>query len=72
MGPQGNDLADLAILEGNEFIDRGVVKNGMGLLSSGKVKRLIVVLHLIAPSHRRCWPTFPLKTSASLMHLWKK
>jgi hypothetical protein len=52
MGPQGNDLADVAILEGNEFIDRGVVRNGMDLLSSGKVKRLIVVLHLIAPSHR--------------------
>ena len=52
MGPQGNDFADVAILEGNEFIDRGIVRNGMDLLSSGKVKRLIVVLHLIAPSHR--------------------
>ena len=52
MAPQGNDIADVAILEGNEFIDRGMVRNGMDLLSSGKVKRLIVVVHLIAPSHR--------------------
>ncbi|MGO8989164.1 MAG: hypothetical protein ACLQHW_09865 [bacterium] len=52
MAPGGNDIADVAILEGSGFIDRGIVMNGMNLLSSGKVKRLIVVLHRIAPSHR--------------------
>jgi hypothetical protein len=52
MAPEGNYIADVAILEGAEFIDRDIVMNGMNLLSSGKVKRLIVVLHLIAPSHR--------------------
>lgn len=52
MAPEGNYTADVAILEGAEFIDKGVVKNGMNMLSSGKVKRLIVVLHRIAPLHR--------------------
>lgn len=52
MAPHGNDTADVAILEGSEFIDRCIIRNGMNLLSSGKVKRLIVVLHLIAPSDR--------------------
>jgi len=52
MAPQGDHIADVAILEGNEFLDRGLVTCGMNLLSSGKVKRLIVVLFRIAPSHR--------------------
>ena len=52
MAPGGNYIADVAILEGTEFINRDIVMNGMNLLSSGKVKRLIVVLHRIAPSHR--------------------
>jgi len=52
MAPEGNYSADVAILEGAELIDRGTVMKGMNLLSSGKVKRLIVVLHLIAPSGR--------------------
>jgi uncharacterized SAM-binding protein YcdF (DUF218 family) len=52
MAPGGDYKADVAILEGNEFIHRGIVMSGMNLLSSGKVKRLIVVLYLIAPSHR--------------------
>lgn len=52
MAPQGNYIADVAILEGNSFIDRDVVMTGKNLLSSGKVKRLIVVLHSIAPSGR--------------------
>lgn len=51
MGPEGNYIADVAILEGTEFINRDMVKNGITLLSSGKVKKIIVVLHLIAPSH---------------------
>ena len=52
MAPQGDYIADVAIIEGTEFIDRGVVMKGINLLSSGKVKRLIVVLFRIAPSHR--------------------
>jgi hypothetical protein len=52
MAPDGNYVADVAIMEGDEFIDRGVVKSGMNLLSSGKVKRIVAVLHRIAPSHR--------------------
>lgn len=52
MAPEGNYTADAAILEGNEFIDRGIIMSGMNLLSSGKVKRLFVVLHRIAPSDR--------------------
>ncbi len=52
MAPEGDYVADVAIMEGDEFIDRGVVRSGMNLLSSGKVKRIVVVLHRIAPSHR--------------------
>jgi hypothetical protein len=52
MAPDGNYIADVAIMEGTEFIDRAVVMRGMNLLSSGKVKRIVVVLHRIAPSHR--------------------
>lgn len=52
MAPGGNYSADIAILEGTEYIDRGVVKKGFELLSAGKVKRVAVVLHRIAPSHR--------------------
>ncbi len=52
MAPEGNYSADVAILEGTEFLDRGMVTRGMDLLSSGKVKRIIIVLHRIAPSDR--------------------
>jgi|SRR5208283_678989 hypothetical protein len=52
MAPQGNYIADAAILEGTEAIDRDIVRSGMNLLSAGKVKRLFIVLHLIAPSDR--------------------
>ncbi|MEQ8152437.1 MAG: hypothetical protein ABRQ32_06000 [Smithellaceae bacterium] len=52
MAPHGDYIADVAILEGNSFIDRSLVSSGENLLSSGKVKRLIVVLHSIAPVGR--------------------
>ena len=52
MAPDGDYTADIAILEGTDFIDRGVLIKGLNLLSSGKVKRIVVVLHPIAPSHR--------------------
>jgi hypothetical protein len=52
MAPNGNYIANVAILEGTEFIDRSTVMSAMNLLSSGKVKRIVIVLHRIAPSHR--------------------
>ena len=52
MAPRDDGSADVAILEGTEFLDRGIVKSGMELLASGRVKRLVIVLHNIAPSHR--------------------
>ena len=51
MAPAGDYKADVAILEGAEFIQTGAVSSGMHLLSSGKVKRIIIVLQNIAPAH---------------------
>jgi hypothetical protein len=48
MAPQGDYVADVAILEGSEFIDRDLIGSGLSLLRSGRVKRLFVVLHNIA------------------------
>jgi hypothetical protein len=66
MAPEGNYIADVAILEGTEFINRDIVMSGMNLLSSGKVKRIIVVLHRIAPSDR------PFAFNEDYPHLVKK
>jgi hypothetical protein len=52
MAPEGDYVADVAILEGAEFIHRDVVENGVNLLRSGRVKRIVIVLHNIAQSHR--------------------
>ena len=52
MAPDSTDTADVAILEGTEFIQRTVVAHGMHLLQSGRAKRLVIVLHRIAPDHR--------------------
>ncbi len=52
MAPTGDYTADVVILEGADYISAGFVKAGMDLLSSGKVKRIIVVIHRIAPAHR--------------------
>ena len=52
MAPTGDYKADVAILEGAEFIRTGTIMSGMELLSSGKVKRIIIVLQNIAPAHR--------------------
>ena len=49
---QTEDVADIVILDGTEFIGRGEVSKGMQLLSSGKVRRMAIVLHRIAPNHR--------------------
>ncbi|MDR2017560.1 MAG: hypothetical protein LBQ00_01555 [Syntrophobacterales bacterium] len=55
MAPRANHIegvADVAILEGMEFIKRNMITVGLDLLSSGKAKRLAIVLHKIAPDHR--------------------
>jgi hypothetical protein len=52
MAPAGDYQADVAILEGAEFIRTGAIKSGMDLLSSGKVKRMVIVVQNIAPAHR--------------------
>jgi uncharacterized SAM-binding protein YcdF (DUF218 family) len=44
--------ADVVIVEGTTFVNRGVVAKGVELLLSGKAKRMVVVLHRIAPHHR--------------------
>jgi len=52
MAPTGDYAADVVILEGSDYVRTGFIKTGMMLLSSGKVKRIIVVIHRIAPAHR--------------------
>lgn len=55
MAPQANqidDVVDVVILEGAEFIGRSVVSKGVEMLSSGKARRMVIVLHRIAPNHR--------------------
>jgi hypothetical protein len=52
MAPAGDYKADVAILEGDEFIPTGAMTSGMDLLLSGKVKRIVIVLQNIAPAHR--------------------
>jgi hypothetical protein len=52
MAPTGDYKADVAILEGAEFISAGAITSGMDLLSSGKVKRIVIVLQNIAPTGR--------------------
>jgi uncharacterized SAM-binding protein YcdF (DUF218 family) len=52
MAPEGDYEADVAILDGSEYVSTGMVVQGLNLLSSGKVKRLVIVLHRIAWLHR--------------------
>jgi len=52
MAPDGDYKADVAIIEGNEFVPAGMVVRGLNLLSSGRVKRLVIVLQSIAGLHR--------------------
>ena len=52
MAPTGDYKADVAILEGTEFISTGAITSGMNLLLSGKVKRIVIVLQNIAPTDR--------------------
>lgn len=52
MAPAGQYKADVAILEGDEFIRTNIIMSGINLLSSGNVKRMVIVLQNIAPAHR--------------------
>lgn len=52
MAPRGEYTADIAILGGTSFLDRHIAEAGFELLKTGKVKRLVVVLHRIHPLHR--------------------
>lgn len=52
MAPTGDYTADVAILEGADYIDTGLIQAGLDLLSAGKVKKVIIVIHRIAPAHR--------------------
>ncbi|HUJ88647.1 MAG TPA: hypothetical protein VLX12_00515 [Syntrophorhabdales bacterium] len=54
MAPTANHVegvADVVILEGAEFVSRGMVSEGVELLSSDKAKRLVIVLHRVAQNH---------------------
>lgn len=52
MAPAGHYKADVAILEGAEFIRTSTIMSGINLLSLGKVKRMVIVIQNIAPAHR--------------------
>lgn len=52
MAPVGDYQADVAIIEGTNFVSSGIVTSGVNLLLSGKVKRLVIVLQNIAPTDR--------------------
>jgi hypothetical protein len=45
-------VTDVVILEGTEFVSKGMVSEGLELLSSGKARRMVIVLHQVAPNHR--------------------
>jgi hypothetical protein len=52
MAPIGQYKADVAILEGAEYIRTSIIVSGINLLSSGNVKRIVIVLQDIAPADR--------------------
>jgi hypothetical protein len=52
MAPTGDYRADIAILEGTDFISTGSVEAGIDLLRAGRVKKILIVVQRIAPAHR--------------------
>ena len=52
MAPQSESYADAAILEGSDYISVGFIEKGKDLLSSGRAKKIFIVIHRIAPAHR--------------------
>lgn len=56
MAPEATQIegvADVVILEGTGTIGKTLVSKGVELLSSGKARRMVIVLHNIAENH---WP----------------
>lgn len=49
---QITETTDVVIVEGTTYVGRGIVSKGIELLASGKAKRMVVILHNIAPHHR--------------------
>ena len=45
LAPEGKGRADVVILEGSELIRENAVRIGLGIISSGEAKRLVVVYH---------------------------
>lgn len=55
MAPEVNFIegaADVVILEGTEFIGKGMVSKGLEILRSGKARHMVLVLHRISPKYR--------------------
>ena len=55
MAPEASqieEIADVVILEGTEFIGKSMVSKGLEMLSSGRARRMVIVLHRISPNHR--------------------
>ena len=52
MAPTGDHRADIAIVEGTDFVSTGSVEAGIDLLRAGRVKKIVIVVQRIAPAHR--------------------
>ena len=52
MAPTGEHHADIAIVEGTDFVSTGSVEAGIDLLRTGRVKKVVIVVQRIAPAHR--------------------
>lgn len=77
MAPEDNSIdgtADVVILEGTETIGKGLVSKGLELLSSGKVKRMVIVLHKISSKYRpfAVYEDYPSSVRSELQKLGLK
>jgi uncharacterized SAM-binding protein YcdF (DUF218 family) len=73
LAPERNGKADVVILEGSDLIKWNAVKIGIGLLSSEKVNRLVVVVHQASENARPfALPDYPLLISKNLEDLGLK
>lgn len=52
MAPTGEYHADIAIVEGTDFVSTGSVEAGIDLLRTKRVKKIVIVVQQIAPAHR--------------------
>ena len=73
LAPERNGKADVVILGGSELIKWNAVKMGIGLLSSEKVNRLVVVVHQVSENAKPfALPDYPLLISKNLEDLGLK